>query len=65
MQNYQVISYPNLRGKERVKDDPRVGAIGETLSAENDEQAKEIVREKYGSSQDVEIYAPGGRKLEF
>jgi hypothetical protein len=64
-QMYRIISYSNLRSEERTTDDLKIGPMGEILWAETDEQIKRIVREKYGSSQDVEIYAPGGIKLEF
>ena len=65
-QLYQINSYSNLRGEERVTNDPRVGVVVDFLKADNDEQAKQAVLAKYGQSQDVDVFNLNGRrKLEF
>ena len=64
-QVYQVNLYPNSRDEERPND-PRVRVVVEYFQAENDERAKQLASEKFGLSQDVELYAYNGhRKLEF
>ena len=65
MFEYRLVSYPNLKNEERVLNDPRIGSISETFSANNNERARQIVREKYGLSQDVELYDQDGHKLEL
>jgi len=62
---YLAVCYPNARGESRVTDDPRVGAVRDTFLAESDDRAREFARQSYGLSQDVELFAPDGCKLQF
>ena len=65
LKKYRIISYPNSKGQARIMggDSLGRGPLSDFVFAEDDDRARALTLKKYGQSGDVDLFAPGGRKL--